>query len=33
MPSSLSIGLFLKRYAEGAYELVWYFVPPERVAK
>lgn len=23
--------LFLRRYAEGAYELVWYAVPPERV--
>ena len=25
--------LFLRRYAEGAFELVWYAVPPERVNK
>ena len=23
--------LFFRRYAEGAFELVWYAVPPERV--
>ena len=22
---------YLKRYAEGAFEIIWYFVPPERV--
>jgi hypothetical protein len=24
--------LFFRRYAEGAFEIVWYAVPPERVA-